>query len=158
MRSTLLAAAGATAIVVLAGGHAALASPSSSHRDGAATLEITAHNRSDSDIDVGRKGFSAGDQEVSTIKLDVAGQHEGQGTISCLAMQVSHRAVVQQCSGTLSLDGGTVTFSGPTTAGRRGPAPFDWAVTGGTGDYSQASGFLHVVPGNRTVHMTLNLL
>ena len=36
--------------------------------------------------------------------------------------------------------------------------PFDWAVTGGTGSYAGAHGFLHVVPGNRTVHMTLNLL
>jgi hypothetical protein len=159
MRSTLLAAAAATtAIVVLAGGHAALASSRTPGRDAATTLTITAHDRSDSNIDVGRQGLSAGDQEISTMKLDVDGQHGGHGTITCLAMQVTHRAAEQQCSGTLSLDGGIVTFFGPTTAGRGGPAPFDWAVTGGTGDYSQASGFLHVVPGNRTVHMTLNLL
>ena len=64
---------------------------------------------------------------------------------------------VQQCSGAFSLTGGTVTFFGATIAGHHGPAPFDWAVTGGTGDYSRATGYLHVVPGNRTVHMTLQL-
>jgi hypothetical protein len=159
MRTTPLVAAGATVLALAAGSHAALASsPSPARAAAATTLELTAHDRSDSHIDVGRTGFSAGDQDVSTMKLAVAGQHGGHGTITCLAMQVTRRAAVQQCSGTLSLDGGTVTFFGPTTAGRGGPAPFDWAVTGGTGDYSQASGYLHVVPGNRTVHMTLNLL
>jgi hypothetical protein len=121
-------------------------------------MSLTAHDQSQSNVDVGRKGFSPGDQQVSTIKLKVAGQRGGHGTITCLAMSVTRKTAIQQCSGTLSLAGGTVTFFGPTTAGRQGPAPFDWAVTGGTGDYSQASGYLHVVPGNRTVHMTLNLL
>jgi hypothetical protein len=52
---------------------------------------------------------------------------------------------------------GSVTFSGLNTFRGGGPAPFDWAITGGTGAYSQAVGYLHVIPGNRTVHMTLNL-
>jgi hypothetical protein len=155
MRSTLLAAAGATTLVVLAGGHAALASSPAADRAAATTLNLVAHDQTDTSVDVGRKGFSAGDQEVSTLKL--SGDATGRGTITCQAMSVSRKKAVQQCSGTFSLAGGTVTFFGPTIAGHNGPAPFDWAVTGGTGAYSQATGALHVVPGNRTVHMTLQL-
>jgi hypothetical protein len=108
-------------------------------------------------VDVGRKGFSAGDQEVGSMTLEIDGKAAGTGTITCEAMRVSRKSEDQQCSGVLALHDGTVTFFGVNTNGHHRPAPFDWAVTGGTGAYSQASGFLHVVPGNTTVHMTLNL-
>ena len=162
MRPISLVTAGATALALLAGGHAALATapvPTSAPAAArATTIAIAAHQQSDANVDVGRKGFSAGDQEVSTMRLSVDGQPTGHGSIDCLAMRVSRASADQQCSGVLVLSGGTVTFAGATTAGRHGPAPFDWAVTGGTGDYSQATGYLHVVPANRTVRMTLNLL
>ena len=158
MRSTVLAAAGITAIALVAGGHAALASSAAPDRSAPTTLAVTSHDRTDARVDVGRKGFSAGDEDVSSMTLEVDGKPVGHGTITCQAMRVSRKSVDEQCSGVLALTSGSVTFFGLNTSGHGAPPPFDWAVTGGTGSYAGAHGFLHVVPGNRTVHMTLNLL
>jgi len=157
MRSTVLAAAGVTALVIAAGGHAALASSARPADARATSLALVSHDRTNARVDVGRKGFGPGDQDVSSMTLEVDGRAAGHGTITCQAIRVSHTSADEQCSGVLALHDGSVTFFGLTTSGRGGPAPFDWAVTGGTGAYSQAIGYLHVVPGNRTVHMTLNL-
>ena len=158
MRSTVLAAAGLTALGLLAGGHAALASSAAPTQTRGTTLEVVSHDRTNARVDVGSKGFGAGDEEVSSMTLEVGGSAAGTGTITCQAMRVSHKAEDEQCSGVLALHEGSVTFSGLNTFSGGVPAPFDWAITGGTGAYSQAIGFLHVIPGNRTVHMTLNLL
>lgn len=157
MRSTVLAAAGVTALVLVAGGHAALASSPGPTEARATTLTLVSHDRTNARVDVGRKGFGPGDQDVSSMTLEVDGRAAGHGTITCQAMRVSRKSADEQCSGVLALHDGSVTFFGLTTAGRGGPAPFDWAVTGGTGAYGQATGYVHVVPGNHTVHMTLNL-
>jgi len=158
MRTTLIAAGSITALALVAGSHAALASSPAPDRAAATTLAVTSHDRTNARVDVGRKGFGPGDEDVSSMTLSVDGKPAGHGTITCQAQRVSRRSADEQCSGVLALTDGTVTFSGLTTSGRGGPAPFDWAITGGTGAYSQATGFIHVIPGNRTVHMTLNLL
>jgi len=158
MRSTVLAAAGLTALGLLAGGHAALASSAGPTQNRGTTLQVVSHDRTNARVDVGRKGFGAGDEDVSSMTLEVDGQPAGHGTITCQAMRVSRKSVDEQCSGVLALTNGSVTFVGLNPSGRGAPPPFDWAVTGGTGSYAGATGFLHVIPGNRTVHMTLNLL
>jgi hypothetical protein len=158
MRTTLIAAGSITALALVAGSHAALASSPAPHRAAATTVAVTSHDRTNARVDVGRKGFSAGDEDVSSMTLSVDGKPAGHGTITCKAMRVSRKSADEQCSGVLSLNDGTVTFFGLNTSRYGAPPPFDWAVTGGTGAYSQATGYLHVIPGNRTVHMTLNLL
>jgi hypothetical protein len=157
MRSTVLAAAGVTALVLVAGGHAALASPATLTGARATSLELVSHDRTNARVDVGRQGFGPGDEDVSSMTLEVDGKAAGHGTITCQAMRVSHRSADEQCSGVFALHDGSITFFGLTTAGRGGPAPFDWAITGGTGAYAQSAGYVHVIPGNHTVHMTLNL-
>lgn len=157
MRTTLIAAGSIAALALVAGSHAALASPATSDRAAGTTIAVTSHDRTNARVDVGRKGFGPGDEDVSSMTLSVDGKAAGHGTITCQAMRVSRRSADEQCTGVLALNDGSVTFSGLNTSGRGAPPPFDWAVTGGTGAYSQAIGYVHVVPGNRTVHMTLNL-
>jgi hypothetical protein len=157
MRTALIAAGSITALVLVAGSHAALASASAPDRATATTMALTSHDRTNAQVDVGRKGFGAGDEDVSTMTLEIGGKPAGHGTITCQAMRVSRKSADEQCGGVFVLHDGSITFSGLTTSGRGGPAPFDWAVTGGTGAYSQMTGFVHVIPGNHTVHMTLNL-
>jgi hypothetical protein len=157
MRTTVLAAAGVTALALVAGGHGALANSAAPTQTRGTILEVVSHDRTNARVDVGRKGFGAGDEEVSSMTLEVGGKAAGKGSITCQAVRVSRKSEDEQCSGVLALHEGSITFTGLNTFRRGGPAPFDWAVTGGTGAYSEAIGYLHVIPGNHTVHMTLNL-
>ncbi|MCL7495612.1 MULTISPECIES: allene oxide cyclase barrel-like domain-containing protein [Streptomyces] len=65
-----------------------------------------------------------------------------------------------QCAADLALSQGQLTVQGRFTVTTAGPGNIDLAITGGTGRYRTAHGFLHVVnvsdtESHLTVHLTL---
>jgi iron uptake system EfeUOB component EfeO/EfeM len=94
------------------------------------------------EIDLGKKGPSQGDQLVFHDDLrdrhhDDAGELNG----TCTATHVKGRTMTMQCLVTASLDDGDLTVHGITQSDDRRAT---LAVTGGTDDYSDASGEVHV--------------
>lgn len=120
-------------------------------------MRLTGHQVSDKTIDVGRKGFSVGDDDLSMARLTEAGDQVASFDSACQVVFVSKGAAHELCRQTFTFAKGTIESSGEVTSSRSGPAPFDWAVTGGTGTYRNARGFVHVVPGNRTVQLIVHV-
>ncbi len=93
-------------------------------------------------LDRGPRGFSIGDALVSVgrlVRLD--GRLLGSFGTSCTVVDLGRRAAYQ-CDGHDSLPGGQITFAGETVPGNRVQVI---AITGGTGDYSDALGQLTLV-------------
>lgn len=159
MRTTIATASavGVAAVVVASG--VALAQPRQAAQpvtSTATTLRVVAHRASDQTIDLGRKGFSAGDEDLSVARLTSGGRRVGTFSTICTTVAVGSKAT-QLCTQSFQLAHGDIEASGAVTSTQAGPSPFDWAITGGTGDYRAARGSVHVIPGNRTVHMTLHV-
>jgi hypothetical protein len=152
---TLLAAVAATAVATTLGGAGyALAQPAATTSD----IGVVAHSAVDKTIDLGRKGFSVGDQELSAAKLTHGGKAYGHLDGTCVVTFATKAKADELCSQTFRLPGGSITTAGTVASTPQGPGPFDWAITGGTGDYADASGFVHVIPGNGpTIHMTIHV-
>ncbi|MER6095075.1 dirigent protein [Streptomyces sp. NPDC001728] len=79
------------------------------------------------------------------------GENVGRDGVFCAVVRVSGKTVETNCVGTFELDGGPggqltgqalTTFD--TSAGA--PAAFDLAVTGGTGDFKNARGYIRSTP------------
>ena len=79
----------------------------------------------------------------------------------CTITRVGSSEATGQCVATLSLSGGQITVQGLATfplAEGELPPPIDVAVTGGTGDYEGAEGYLTVEELNETEsNLTLHL-
>ncbi|HEX3705167.1 MAG TPA: hypothetical protein VHV76_00930 [Mycobacteriales bacterium] len=151
---TLLATVAATAVATTLGS-AGLALAQTDEPTTAA-IAIVAHQTVDKNLDLGHKGFSVGDQEMSSGKITKAGKAFGDTDGVCVATYVNAKAH-ELCTQTFDLPDGSIAAVGTVVSSPRGPAPFDWAITGGTGPYAGATGFVHVIPGNRAVHMTINV-
>ncbi|HVY11025.1 MAG TPA: hypothetical protein VHB18_12865 [Mycobacteriales bacterium] len=153
---TLLATVAATAVATTLGG-AGLALADT----GAATssvIPVVAHSKVDKRIDLGRKGFSVGDQETSSATLTSSGKAIGRLDGVCAATFATRSKAHELCSQTLALPGGEIVAVGTIVSTPHGPAPFDWAITGGTGNYAGATGFVHVIPANGPkIHMTIHV-
>ncbi|EFL21988.1 hypothetical protein SSOG_01700 [Streptomyces himastatinicus ATCC 53653] len=65
----------------------------------------------------------------------------------------------QQCVGTLVLPDGDITFQGLISVTAAGPGDINVAITGGTGRYRTAHGFIHAVITNTTdTNLTVHLI
>lgn len=132
-----------------------------SHPASASTSEqvirLVASHQQEQSIDLGSPGFSVGDLDVTSARLGHAGHRVGRFDGSCQVTRLA-RTVDELCTQTLRLRGGEIVTTGSVTAGPSGPAPFAWAVTGGTGRYASARGYVEVRPGNRTVRLTVHLV
>jgi hypothetical protein len=142
-------AAFVVAALVIAGGTAAVASWPASATPSGQVIRLTPSGGGDHNIDLGRDGFSVGDMQVTSAPVSSAGRHAGRFVGACQAMKVSKHAERQLCTWVFDLRSGSISTSGSVTAGRTGPAPFDFAITGGTGDYTGAQGYVHIEPANR---------
>jgi hypothetical protein len=154
MRTLLATLTATTLATTLGGAGVALALP-----DDATTsaIAVIAHQQTDKQINAGPKGLSPGDRDVSSARLTHAGAAYGSFDSVCEVTLATKSSVHELCSQTFNLPEGAITSAGGVVSGARGPAPFDWAITGGTGPYAEATGSVHVVPGNRAVRMTINL-
>ena len=133
----LLAATG----VVTAG---AAANASSSPHD----FTVTAHRGSETNVDLGRHGFSAGDIQLFTARLTRDGAPAGRLVGRCTAARVTHRSADMLCEYVLSLPGGRITAIGTQSSGPQGPGAVALPVVGGTGAYDTAAGHITVTPSN----------
>lgn len=154
-RLTTLAAglAGTAAIIAttVALSHPATASTSEQ------VIRLLGTHQSEQGIDLGRSGFSMGDLDVSTATLIHAGKVVGRFDGTCQVTRLA-RTADELCTQTLKLRGGEIAATGVVTSTQSGPAPFAWAITGGTGRFAAAQGYVQVQPGNRTVHLTVHLV
>lgn len=126
-----VAAAGTFTAVVMAVSHAALGQPR--------TLRFNAVTTHQSMLDRGRRGPSVGDELLSDGRLvGLDGRVIGSFGMSCTVVDLG-RAAALQCQGDDELPSGEITFAGELVPGKHTQVV---AITGGTGDYSEARGQL----------------
>jgi hypothetical protein len=138
----------AVAFVALAGGGVVATWPASA-APADQVIRLTASGGGDHNIDLGRHGFSAGDMQVTSAALASGGHRAGRFIGSCQATRVTKSVEEQLCTWVFALHKGTISTTGNVSGTREGPGPFDFAVTGGTGQYAGAHGYLHVEPASR---------
>jgi hypothetical protein len=119
------------------------------------TLRFNAFTTHHSLLDRGRPRLSVGDVLISDGRLvGLDGRLLGSFGTSCTVVDLGHRASYQ-CEGYDELPGGEIEFSGETVPGQRVQVA---AITGGTGDFSQARGqitLVRVKPNVNQVSMTI---
>jgi hypothetical protein len=134
-------AAGSTSLLAVA---AAVTVPALLGSATAATtaneFTVRALNGAQTTIDAGRKGFSAGDDDLGTMHLRRSGKSVGWGIIDCLTVHVGPSHAVQQCTIALHFGKGQIVATGAVRSGQQGPGTFSLAITGGTGRYRNAQG------------------
>jgi hypothetical protein len=92
-------------------------------------------------VDTGKKGESLGDRHLAAMTLEIDGTIAGRMLMDCTGVDPTYEG--QTCSGHALVDGGTLAFE---HVGTHVPIPGvdpgeeAYAVTGGTGAYSGASG------------------
>jgi hypothetical protein len=105
-------------------------------RDGR-VIELTTTQVNQDSVDLGQDGFSTSDQFVFTNDLKRDGQKVGEDGGTCTVTRIpAVGAPTLHCLGTNSLPGGQISVQGLTSPGK----PFVFAITGGTGRYSDAQG------------------
>ncbi|MGR3933096.1 allene oxide cyclase barrel-like domain-containing protein [Streptomyces sp. BRA346] len=116
-------------------------------------FSLVAHQTQFSFVDVGTSGPSQGDEFVISGDLlqgsAVVGHYGEVCTLTRVGPVVD--SFDQQCVGTLTLPDGDLTIQGLISVTAAGPeADINLAITGGTGRYRTAHGFIHAVPVNAT--------
>lgn len=107
-------------------------------------------------FDVGEKGDSIGDRNVSAATLERDGKVAGRMQGVCTTLDNAYEG--HACDLVLIIEGGSLTLA---SGGVRNPIPHVdgrgdiFAVTGGTGDYVGAAGEMTVSDGGQTVTITL---
>jgi allene oxide cyclase len=103
-------------------------------------VSLVEHAISDQEIDVGDTGFSNGDLLTFANPIFNASnsQRVGRDQGSCIVVNASK--VRYQCSWTTWFDDGAVTVEGPFFGDRE----TNLAITGGTGAFSTARGWMHL--------------
>lgn len=144
-------AAGAAGTAALTTGTATAGTPTSG------SFTVRAHHGSDTNIDLGKSGFSAGDQDLFTGALTRDGKHVGALTGQCTTVHVG-RTADQLCTFDLTLGASQIATSGAVRAGQAGPGTFTLPIVGGTGRYRHAGGQITVTASNgATIPITVSL-
>ncbi|WP_138759476.1 allene oxide cyclase barrel-like domain-containing protein [Modestobacter altitudinis] len=157
-RRTRRAATTATLVAVL-GGCITLAATTAADADD--TLRLTTVVGTNTDLDLGDAGPSAGD--VQAFRDDVLrnGQVVGYTTGSCQVTEFGETRLVVACTATVVFaDGSMITTQGASQEDPAvGPRGFEWAVTGGTGRYTGVGGTVtgEFVPDTDRVDLTIRL-
>ena len=133
----------ATALV-LAIGSITVAFASSSSRGSAdhrvQVIRLVAKGVQETNLDLGKKGFSQGDQEVVALNLFRDGKKTGEAGNLCQFVRVTKASATDLCQVDMSLPAGQITSSGLVRSTPAGPGTFFLAITGGTGAYQTAHG------------------
>ncbi|MFJ8021979.1 hypothetical protein [Streptomyces sp. NPDC096311] len=121
------------------------------------TFQLVAKQTQSESIDLGKDGLSRGDELVIAEDLYRGGQKIGDHSVLCVYVHLDPSEL--QCVGTFALPKGQITSQALL---RLPPArSVDVAVTGGSGTFSSARGYVHTVPAgeavrNLTFHITLD--
>lgn len=106
------------------------------------------------EVDLGKKGVSLGDERVVTEDLYRDGKKVGDHGVVCTYVRVDPGLL--QCLGTFSLPEGQL--AGQALLHLPAPQSVDLAITGGTGAYHNARGYITTVPAGTTErHLSVHL-
>ncbi|MEU0004696.1 hypothetical protein ABZ079_10435 [Streptomyces sp. NPDC006314] len=120
---------------------------------------LTARPTQINNVDVPPPGNSQGDELIVTGDLIRSSATVGRFDEVCTVTRTGPTDTSDlQCQLTLSLPGGQITVQGVFAIGSAGPGDITLAITGGTGLYRTAHGFIHAVNTNSaetqlTVHL-----
>ena len=144
MRKRLgLAAAAALLVVVASVTLASASAPKTNGSDARSVkvIRLTTVPIQSTNLDLGEKGFSQGDQEVFTDNVFRDGKKVGRSTGFAQITYVAGNTFSAQLVATVTLPRGSLTIQGAFTENQTvGPKPFFVAITGGTGAYRTAHG------------------
>jgi hypothetical protein len=143
--------AGAAVVSTAAGIGLGLAATGSASAGTAATsgsFLLHAHNATESNIDLGKGGFSAGDQDLMVASLARQGKAVGRLVGNCTTVRVGKASADQLCEFVLHFGKGQITASGTVRSGQAGPGTFVLPILGGTGRYQGATGQIAVTATN----------
>ena len=151
------------AALVLAMGSTAVAFASSSARGSAdhrvQVIRLVAKGGQETNIDLGKKGFSQGDQEIVALSLFRGGKRVGEAGNLCQFVRVTKASATDLCQVDMSLPQGQLTAHGLVTSTPAGPGTFSLAITGGTGAYQTAHGQVKITATSTSeVPITLYLI
>ncbi|MEU1708193.1 hypothetical protein ABZ478_22925 [Streptomyces sp. NPDC005706] len=117
-------------------------------------IQLVAKQTQFQTVDSGRKGNSLGDQMVIAEDLYQNGKKVGDHAVVCTYVHVGPDAL--QCLGTFALPQGQIT--GQALLHLPSRSAVDVAVTGGSGTYNGAEGYVHTVPAGTTErHLTFHI-
>lgn len=136
-----------TAVVAALGGTAAVvttAGSASAHTPTSGTFTVRAHHGSETNIDLGTTGFSAGDQDLFTGSLTQYGKRVGRFVGTCTTASVGAVYADQLCEFVLHLGKAQITAAGTSRSTEQGPGSFQLPILGGTGRYRTAKGQITV--------------
>jgi hypothetical protein len=134
-----LVSAGVAAAVIAVG----TASSASAAVPNSGTFTLRAHHGTDTNVDLGKSGFSAGDEDLFTGPLTYHGDRVGRLVGECTMVRVG-ATVDQLCEFVLRIGSAQLTADGAVHAGAKGPGTFTLPIVGGTGRYRAASGVITV--------------
>ncbi|CAN5677671.1 hypothetical protein BH20ACT21_BH20ACT21_02860 [soil metagenome] len=98
-------------------------------------------------VDVGDKGFSAGDYLVfgnDPVYNRARTKKRGTASGDCMVTAIKGQSAHLECDVSFYLDGGSLTVEGGLEDSGQGPEFAPFAVTGGTDDYAAAHGTLEI--------------
>ena len=136
MRRTVIVIATVALVAVAVGGTLASASDWRDNHLIIRTLEV---NKTDQVIDVAPTGESAGDEQVIYADLVDPKTNDPLGFVQAFCVEIVVQPFSLECYGTMHLQDGTVNVAGSFFGG---PAVDKWGVTGGTGIYQRARGYM----------------
>jgi hypothetical protein len=122
------------------------------------SFHLRAYHGSETNLDLGKAGFSAGDEDLGTDRLVRGGKQVGDGVVSCTAIRVGRASADQICEFVLRFGSSQLDARGAVRAGQNGPGSFTLPILGGTGRYEGAAGHLTVTATDGAfVPMTVSL-
>jgi hypothetical protein len=137
MYRRVLVIAGLAALAALVVGSGAFASASGSD-DHPRTITVAEKSGPGQYIDLGKKGFTAGDEFIFTNWLYTADRAKRIGNVR--AVCVIETKTVGHCTGTATLLGGTLEFSGSNNFNS---PDGEFVLTGGTRSFLHAEGVVN---------------
>ncbi|MGW1888999.1 dirigent protein [Streptomyces sp. NPDC002004] len=163
-RLTLSALGVVTGLGALATGFAAPASaadtasgPGPYHET---VFSLTAHQTQVNSLDLDGAGTTQGDEIVVSGELLQSSTQVGTfGEVCTLTRTAPGDEADLLCQGSLALPQGQLTIQGRFTITGSGPGNIDLAITGGTGLFRSARGYIHAVNTDAThTNLTVHLL
>jgi hypothetical protein len=164
LKTLLRLTSSAIVLMMLIGGSATLSASSDDEDDDDdfRRFEIVARTVSKSDIDIGAPGLSQGDQLI--IWKDMFFRREpnkrvGDDVIHCTVTRVvGPQKVATSCDVNYWFDGvGQITAQGLVHLDLVNPSQFDIAITGGTGRFRTATGFVTIRQTTGDHHLTFHV-
>ncbi|MFD8077930.1 hypothetical protein ACFV3E_35360 [Streptomyces sp. NPDC059718] len=127
------------------------------HGDGEKVITLDDSVREFATTDLGGRGMSLGDEAIGFSDFFQNGRKVGTGGFVCTV--VSLQRSLRQCESTLRLTQGDITLQGFAPFIVSFPTRFTLAITGGTGAYRDARGYMDGVNidsshARLTVHLT----